>query len=173
MNLYICEICGDSYIGRDMPSECPFCGARHNFIKAAKQADPIINRVEEIGEASKKNLEEAYQLEVTATAIYNCMAKRAKSYEVMAMYKRLAKIELEHAVIITKMLGKEAPVIKDEECSSDMQTNYKKTIELEDHAGKLYAQFARQSGEERVRIFFTALAAVEAGHEELIRGYLA
>ena len=55
-----------------------------------------------------------------------------------------------------------------------MQTNYKRTIELEDHAGKLYTQFARQAQEERIRIFFTALAQAEAGHEELIRNdYLA
>lgn len=174
MNLYICEICGDAYIGRDLPSECPFCGARHTFIKAAKNADPIVNRAEEISEESKKILEETYALEVNATALYNCMAGRAKSYEVKAMYKRLAKIELEHAVIVTKLLGKDAPVIKEAECSSDMQTNYNKTIELEDHAGKLYTQFAHQAPESRIRIFFTALAQVEAGHEELIRNnYLA
>jgi rubrerythrin len=172
MNLYICEICGDAYIGRDLPSECPFCGARHNFIKAAHEADPIINRSGEIGESSRKFLEQTYNLEVSAVAIYNCMAGKAKSYEIRAMYKRLAKIELEHATVATKLLGRDKPEIKDEECSGDMQANFQRTLELEDHAAKLYTQFAREAEEEKVRVFFAALAQVEAGHETLIRKYL-
>jgi len=174
MKLYICEICGDAYIGRDLPAECPFCGARHNFIKEGQHANPIINRAEAVGEESKKMLEEAYELETKAVAIYNCMAQKSKSYDVKAMFKRLAKIELEHAVIITRILGLEAPVIKEEECSNEMQVNFQRTIELEDNASKLYKKFAQQSTDERVRIFFIALAQVEEGHEALIKNnYLA
>jgi rubrerythrin len=93
MKLYICEICGDAYIGRDLPSECPFCGARHTFIKEAKHANPIINRAEQISDESKKFLEQTFDLETRAVGIYNCMAAKAQSYDIHAMYKRLAKIE--------------------------------------------------------------------------------
>lgn len=172
MKAYICEICGDAYIGRDMPSECPFCGSRHTFIKPASAANPIFNQEGEISEKSKKFLEETYQLETRANAIYTCMAGKAHSYDVKAMYKRLAKIELEHATIVTKLLGTAMGEIKEEDCSNDMKENYKKTIELEDHASHLYRDFAHQVTEEKVRIFFTALTEVEEGHEELIKSIM-
>src|SRR3989339_246780 len=110
MQTYICQICGDAYLGEGKPTECPFCGAPGNFIKSGKEAKPILNDKIEISEVSRKNLEETYNLEVKASAIYTCMAGKAKTYEVKAMFKRLAKVELEHAVIATKLLGKPAPV---------------------------------------------------------------
>ena len=56
MNLYICEICGDAYIGVEKPSDCPFCGAKGNFIKPGNEAEPVAEVKVEIGELSRKNL---------------------------------------------------------------------------------------------------------------------
>lgn len=166
--LFICEICGDAYIGSDKPTDCPFCGARNNFIKPGEEAKPITQEKQEISEISKKNLMETLALETRANAIYLCMAGRAKEYKIKAMYKRLAKVELEHAVIVTKLLGIEMPEIKQEDCSDDTKENFQKTIELEDHATELYKKFTSEATENNIRKFFGALMQVEAGHIKLI-----
>lgn len=172
MKLFICEICGDAYIGNEKPSECPFCGANAAFIKAGPEARPVFLRPGELSEDTKKRMEETYALEIRAVAIYNCMAGRAKTYEIKAMYKRLAKVELEHAVIATKFLGKDKPEVGEEACSEDELENFKKTVELEDHAAGLYLKFSKESQEEKAKVFFVALARVESSHIELINNFL-
>lgn len=169
MNLYICEICGDAYIGTDKPSDCPYCGAKNNFIKLASEAQPIISVKTEISEQSKKNLMETLALETRANAIYTCMAGKASEYKFNKMYKRLAKVELEHAIIVTKLLGIEMPEIANEVCSEDIKENFDKTVELEDHASALYKKFTSEATEDHVRKFFGALMQVEKGHIDLIK----
>lgn len=172
INLYICEICGDAYIGEEKPTDCPFCGAKNNFIKPADEAKPIVAEKIEISELSKNNLMETLALETRANAIYLCMAGKASEYKIKAMYKRLAKVELEHAVIATKLLGIPMPEINPENCADENQENFQKTIELEDHAVELYKKFTGEATEENIRKFFGALIQVEAGHIELIKNYL-
>lgn len=172
MKTYICQICGDAYIGTEKPHDCPFCGATQNFIKLGSEASPIVNQKEAVGELSRKNLLETLELERTANALYLCMANKADKYEIKAMYKRLAKVELEHAIIVTKLLDIERPVTKEESCSDDLAENFQKTIALEDTATNLYVKFAKEAAEKNVKIFFTALAQVERGHIELIKNYL-
>ncbi len=172
MKLYICEICGDAYIGEEKPTDCPFCGARNNFIKLADEARPIVNEKQEISELSKKNLLETLALETRANAMYLCMAGKASEYKIKAMYKRLAKVELEHAVIVTKLLGIAMPEINPETCADENLENFQKTIKLEDHAVELYRKFTTEATEPNIRKFFGALMQVEAGHIELIKNYL-
>lgn len=117
-------------------------------------------------------MEETLKLEMTANAIYTCMAGKALTLYINKMYKRLAKIELEHAVICTKLLGIEMPSISSEICFDEDLENFKKTIELEEHATDLYHEFAKTSTERHVKIMFTALAQVEGDHIELIKSYL-
>ncbi len=172
MKTYICEICGDAYIGSEKPINCPFCGARENFIKLGSEANPIVNQKIEISELSGRNLEETLTLELAANLIYLCMADKADSYEVKAMYKRLAKVELEHAVIVTKLMGIAMPKFAPQACSDDYVENFKKTIELETNATNLYHQFTQEATEGNIRILFTALSQVESDHIELIKNYL-
>ena len=172
MKTYICQICGDAYLGSEKPSECPFCGAHANFIKEGKESKPIVNEKIEISELSGRNLEETLGLELRANLIYLCMAGQAKSYELKAMYKRLAKVELEHAVICTKLMGIAMPKVEEQTCSDSEVENFQATIALEEHATDLYKKFTKEAAETNIRIFFTALAQVEADHIELINNYL-
>lgn len=172
MKTYICQICGEAYIGTEKPHDCPFCGATINFMKLGSEATLIINQKEEIGELSRKNLLETLSLERTATALYDCMADKAEKYEIKAMYKRLAKVEQQHAVVVTQLLEMEAPEIGSERCSDELAENFQKTIELEDTATNLYSKFAKEAAEKNIKIFFTALSQVERGHIELIKNYL-
>ncbi|MDQ1283980.1 MAG: hypothetical protein QG620_328 [Patescibacteria group bacterium] len=156
----------------EKPGDCPFCGAKGNFIKSGKEACPIVNERIEISELSKNNLLETLELETKATAIYLCMAEKSETYEIKAMYKRLAKVESEHAAIVIKLLDIKMPETKSEECFSEDLDNFKKTIELEDRAVGLYKRFAGEAVENNIRKFFGALTQVEAGHSELIKKYI-
>lgn len=168
MKLFICEICGDAYIGEDKPTGCPFCGARANFIKSGDEAKSIVNENIAVSEEDKKNLLETLNLETRANAIYLCMAGKTKVYKIKAMYKRLAKVELEHAVIVTKILKMDMPEINSETCAEEDGENFEKTIELEDHAADLYQRFSKKTQEKNIKILFTALFQVEKSHIELI-----
>jgi rubrerythrin len=172
MKTWICEICGDAYLGEGKPTSCPFCGARAAFIKEGKDAHSVTEVKEDISEISKKNLLETLQLEIEANAIYLCMASKTDSYEVMKMYKRLAKVEMEHAIIVTKIMQIPMPELEAKQCSDDDIANFQKTLELEDHAANLYAEFAKTSTEKHVKIMFIALNQAEQDHIELIKNYL-
>jgi len=172
MKTYICEICGDAYIGEDKPSQCPFCGARRDFIKEGREAKPIVNETIEVNEKDRANLMETLDLEMNANAIYLCMAGKTNKYEIKAMYKRLAKVELEHATIVTKLLKIEKPEVIEKICADSEGDNFNETIKLEDHASALYTQFAGESENANLKKFFGALSMVEKEHEELINGYI-
>lgn len=172
MKTYICQICGDAYLGSEKPKNCPFCGAREAFMKEGHEALPIVIQLFEIGEQSRTNLMQTLALETHANAIYLCMAGKAKNYEVKAMFKRLAKVELEHANIVTKFLKIEMPAINPEICSDEDVENFKETIKLEENASSLYLRFAKEASEQNIRIFFTAINQAEMDHIELIRNYM-
>jgi rubrerythrin len=172
MQTYICQICGDAYLGEGKPTECPFCGAPDNFIKPAKEARPIVNDKIEISAVSRQNLQATYDLEVKASAIYTCMAGKAKTYEVKAMFKRLAKVELEHAVIAAKLLGNPAPEVVPQACADEDAENFAETVKLEKHATEVYAKFLKEATETNICILFNALNQVEADHIRLMENYL-
>lgn len=172
MKTYICEICGDAYLGEGKPTSCPFCGARAAFIKEGKDAHPVVEVKESLSELTVKNLQATLQLELDANAIYLCMAGKADSYEIMKMYKRLAKVEMEHAIICTKILQISMPELGTKECSDQDVENFGKTIDLEENAAGLYAKFAKEATEQHIKIMFTALNQVEQDHIALIKNYL-
>ncbi len=172
MKTYICEICGDAHLGTNKPANCPFCGARAPFIKLGSIAKPVTLNTEKISDESKKFLEETIKLEKKAVAIYNCMANVAKEYEIKAIYKRLAKVELEHISIVCKILKIEKPDSITKPCSEKMKENFINTINLEEKATELYFKFAREVKERNIKILFTGLAQAEEDHIELIKNYL-
>jgi rubrerythrin len=172
MTTYICNVCGEAYLGEGKPKHCPFCGAHEAFIKEGKDATPVVEVKEDLSDLTIKNLRETLQLEIDAYAIYLCMASKSDSYEIQKMYKRLAMVEFEHATICTKILQISMPDIGPELCSDAVLENFQKTLELEDTAAHLYARFAVEAIERHVKIMFTALHQVEVDHIELIKNYL-
>lgn len=172
MKTWICDICGEAYLGEGQPTGCPFCGARRAFIKSPSTASPVTEAAEELSEQTKKNLLETLDLEIKANAIYLCMSEKADSYEIRKMFHRLAHVELEHAQACVKLLGIGMPKHGPEACSDEDAENFQKTLELEDRATHLYAEFAKTSTERHVKIFFTALMQAEQDHIELIKNYL-
>jgi rubrerythrin len=172
MKTYICEICGDAYLGESKPPHCPFCGAREHFIKEGAEAHPIVNEEIEVSDKDRENLMETLHLEVNAVAEYKCMAGKTDKYEIKAMYKRLAKVESEHAEIVCKILKIEEPEAPKVECSDEDSENFEKTIALEDNASVLYSKFAQETSDESLKKFFGALTVVEREHIDLINQYI-
>lgn len=172
MKTWICEICGEAHLGADAPANCPFCGARRPFIKLGKDSRPVVEVMDELSEETKGYLRETLDLEIRANAIYSCMENASDTYEIKRMYKRLALVELEHASICCKLLRIPVPAIGPENCSADDVENFNKTIELEEHASDLYAQFAIKSAERHIKVMFTALNQAETDHIALIKNYL-
>ena len=172
MKAYICQICGDAYIGKGKPPDCPFCGAPENYIKEGNESNPVVEQKIEISEKSKENLKATLDLEIKAVAIYNCMASKTDKSDSKAMFKRLAKVEMEHASIVTKILKIDKPEVGEESCSEEEKENFKATIELEEHASGLYAQFAKEAEEPSLKMLFNALNQAELGHIELMKNYL-
>jgi rubrerythrin len=172
MKTFICEICGDAYLGGEKPHSCPYCGARAAFIKEGKEAVPVVTVKDELSEISKKNLEETLTLEIKASGLYLRMANNADSYEIMKMYDRLSKVELEHANICIKLLKIKMPEVVIERSAATDKENFERTLELEDTAAALYREFAKTSTEKHVKILFAALAQAEDDHISLIKDYL-
>lgn len=172
MKTYICEICGEAYLGEEKPSSCPFCGARKAFIKDGNLAKPVIAVKAEISDVTRKNLEQTLELELRATAIYSCMAGKSVKSDISRMYERLSKVELEHVKSCCKLLDISFPDIKIQACHESDLENFKETLALEDTATHLYGEFAKSSTETHVKIFFTGLMQAEQDHVDLIKPYI-
>ncbi len=63
-----CQICGETYLGKETPDRCPYCGAAgKNLVSPAEYLD---YGVIEISEESKKGCLHALELEISNQAFY-------------------------------------------------------------------------------------------------------
>ena len=169
VKVYRCKICGEGYIGDEIPSHCPFCGAHRERIVLANQWSwPKV----ELTDISKKNLQEALKLEISNSEFYFCAAKKTDNEADQTMFKRLAKVEKEHADSITKLLNIESPNISrtKDMCNPVNAGNLKESHEREENAIKHYSAFLSQATEERIKEFFSAIIEIEKDHLSLTEG---
>ena len=176
MNFYRCRICGDVYMGKEKPSNCPFCGAKDKYlVDAAGWVDENLS-INALSEISKRNLEKALQLEVNNAPFYRDAMSRTKDTALQGIFKYLSKIEAEHASTVKKILKCELPLPeKDKESATDDdRENLKAAHEREKAATTFYRKAAEEAGEPRVKKVFTALSEIEADHialeEKLLKG---
>ena len=173
INLYRCKVCGEAYVGEVKPSHCPFCGAHTRWLVEPKgYVEP---EVFELTEISRKNLEFTYNLEIKASQIYHCIRKKTQDEFILGMFKAISKVELEHAELVGKLIGKdpgrEIP-FKDELCTEDRKDSLGKTKNLETHAIKHYKKFLKEATEPRVKDIFQALVEVEQDHLDMVNANL-
>ena len=169
MNFYRCLICGDPYMGSEKPSNCPFCGAQDKYLVPAAEWVDENAGMGQLSEISRRNLENALQLEVNNSPFYRDAMQRTKNIELQGIFKYLSKVENEHAATIKKILKCELP--KPEEgkevaADNDME-NLKAAHEREKAATAFYKQAADEAIEPRVRKVFTALSEIESDHIRL------
>ncbi|MEM0360126.1 MAG: ferritin family protein [Candidatus Diapherotrites archaeon] len=163
--LWICEICGDPYIGYKNPTNCPFCGANGKHIKPFKKAKPEFNI--ELNEKDKTNAEHALQVETSNSTFYYCAAEKTPEPEAKKLFKALAKIETEHASIWKKILKLNETPKGTAECTTDYKQNLNESHARESRAIEFYKTAAKQSTHPRIKQIFKALVEVESDHLHL------
>jgi rubrerythrin len=174
IKVFRCRICGDPYIGSEVPKQCPFCGATQRFFVEAQDWNPDEFNVT-LSEISKKNLEAALQLELDNAAFYDCAknaADKAGDHYSLAKFKALMKVEREHASAISKFLKISRPELEKQACNANAKANTREGFEREDRAIKAYAKFRDEATEPRLKEFFDALVEIETDHLDLHAEYL-
>jgi len=164
MTLYRCRICGDPYAGSEKPSHCAFCGAHQKHLAPAAECRPVA--VGELTEASRDNLLRVLDLEVGNSTFYRGAAKVADTGDGAALFGALSRIEAEHAVIVSRILGMPKPEELDEigACSPSHKENLAEARQRQEQAAKLYRKCLDEAGEERVRQVLEAFIEIESDH---------
>lgn len=169
IKVFRCRICGDPYIGTEIPTRCPFCGAKQRYFVEANVWNEDEFNVE-LSDVSHKNLEAALQLELDNAAFYDCAknaAKKAGDEYSFAEFNALMKVEREHASAISKFLKISRPELEKKACSANSQVNTKEGWERENRAIKAYSEFRDNATESRMKEFFSVLVEIETDHLDL------
>ncbi len=165
VKLWRCEICGDPYVGKKAPANCPFCGAYKKYIKKIEKAQ--VNFNVKLNEKDKSNVEKALQVELSNTAFYDCASKKTDNEEGKQLFKALKKVEEEHAEIWKKILklGKlnEVKAV----CNPSNEKNLQESHNRETSAITFYKQAALEAENQKVKEIFIALIEVEEDHLKL------
>ena len=171
--IFRCKICGEAFLLNFKPSHCPFCGAHEQWLVDAR--DYVKPEVPKLTEISKNNLEFTYDLEIRASQIYHCIRNKTKEEFILGMFKTISKVELEHAELVGKLIGKdpgcEIP-LNDSLCTVDRSESLNKTRILEANAIRHYKKFLKEATEPRVIEIFQALIEVEQDHLEIVSANL-
>jgi rubrerythrin len=165
VKLWLCEVCGDPYIGNTPADNCPFCGAHQKYIKEAKETEA--NFDVELNEKDKANAEKALKLEVSNSRFYFCAAKKTDEEEGKLLFKALGKIESEHASVWRKILKLNSMPQSNDDCHTSNKENLEESHARETKAIGFYKQAAAESENERVKQIFEAFVEVETDHLQL------
>ena len=169
MKMYRCRICGETYLGSEAPSHCPFCGAHRELLIDTTEYPENINDVQPT-EVEKKDLLAAIELERNNTHFYLGMGKhKADNPKLASAYKRLAKVEAEHCELFCKLASVPVPddLMVAEEVSADWCANIEASIGREQYASAFYAESAERATDARIKEVFDAVSAIETDHIEL------
>ncbi len=162
MKIFVCRICGEVYIGKDIPSSCPFCGVANKFFRLANVWQDENNI--ELSKLSKKNLQIALNLEIDNATFYRAVYRKAEELEIRLMFKGLFKVEKEHAEVFAKLLKTKVAEIKDMDCPIDKKSILLESKAREERAVAFYAKAMTESVEPRVKEIFEAIMKVEKEH---------
>ncbi|UCF77900.1 MAG: ferritin-like domain-containing protein [Candidatus Eiseniibacteriota bacterium] len=164
MKVYRCRICGQSFVGRRKPANCPFCGAPEKYAVLARNwKEDMISTLTDI---SEKNLKIALRLEIDNSGFYRCAARVAVDEELKAMFSAMGRIEAEHASTVRRMLGLPRSSRYDHQgrCYPTDDQNLQEALRREELTASLYEQAAKQASEKRVREVLLALTEIEKEH---------
>lgn len=165
MRLLRCRICGETFLGTDAPSHCPFCGAHREYFVDTLDYPEDINEVP-ITEIERDDLHAAIELERSNTRFYLAVASHRDDLRLSSAYKRLAKVEAEHCSLFCKLasVAKPADLLEPGDASDDWCENIEDSAAREKRATSLYALFADRATNERIREVFHAVSEVETDH---------
>lgn len=176
LKMYRCRICGETYLGYEAPSNCPFCGAAIASMVDVTEYPPDVNAISPT-ETDRADLETSIELERANTRFYLGMAERKDNDTLRSAYKRLARVEAEHCSVFCKLAGVSAPADLTEpgETTGSWPSDIEESLRRENRATALYAGFAGRTANERLREVWTVVSAVEADHitlDDLAKRYV-
>lgn len=176
MRMYRCRICGETYLGSEVPSHCPFCGAHRELIVDTADYPEDVNAVQ-LTEVERNDVETAIELERSNTRFYLAMAQRRDNLKLANAFKRLAAVEAEHCSLFCKLAGQPKPADLREPGDElgSWEADIDESARRERRASDLYAEFATRATSERLVEVWSAVSAIEADHIELdalAKGYL-
>lgn len=163
-----CRICGETYLGSEVPSQCPFCGAHRELLVQPGGFDPAENDLE-LTEVERGDLDQAIALELANTRFYLAMSTRAGNHTLASAYKRLARIEAEHCSLFCKLakLPKPAELLEPGIAGAGWCEDIAESLAREKRASAFYGQASARATNPRLREVFSAISAVELDHIEL------
>jgi rubrerythrin len=167
--MYRCRICGETHLGSERPSHCPFCGAHAEFIVDTTDYPEHINDVQ-VTEVERDDLLQAIELERGNTRFYLGMGDlKADNPKLASAYKRLGRVEAEHCSLFCKLAGvtKPADLTDPDQVSADWCANIEESLAREQRASRFYAEASTRTTNERIKEVFAAVSEVEADHIEL------
>jgi rubrerythrin len=164
MNVFRCRICGVPYIGSEKPTHCPFCGARQRHLVVAADYHPPA--VAGLSKKSREGLSRVLELEVDNSAFYRGAAKVADTEEGQALFAALSRIEAEHAAIVCRLLGVDAPeeLLETGACSPSHKENLTEAHKREERGGNLYRRLLGEAEEERAQEVLAAFVEIANDH---------
>ena len=168
MKVFVCRICGEVYVGREVPHTCPFCGVANKNLRLSNTWSDE-NKGVELTELSKKNLETSLQIELSNAAFYKSAYELLKDGHLSfaLMFKGLFKVEREHASVFKKLLNQESVADLVEEAFADPLRCIEESSAREKRAVELYEKFRDEAVEKRVKEVFDEISRVEKDHLEL------
>jgi rubrerythrin len=168
VNVFVCKICGEAYIGEEAPSRCPFCGAHKKHFVNAKDYNDKGDWDVQLNDTDKKNAEKALEVEVSNTIFYKCSSKKTPELEGQKLFKILSKVENEHASVWKKILKLDKVDFPDyNKCAPKYKPNLEESHQREERAIKFYGQAAKEAANSRVKEIFQAFVEVETDHLHL------
>ena len=175
MKMYRCRICGETHLGYEKPSNCPFCGAHAELIVPSPEFPSDINDVE-LTESERAAVLESIELERSNTRFYLAMAAHKDNDALSSAYKRLARIESEHCSLFCKLakVPKPADIAEPSQASDDWCANIDDSLAREQRASRFYATVVESATTPRIKEVFAAVSAVESDHidlDNLAKGY--
>lgn len=173
MKIFTCRICGEVYLGEEIPHSCPFCGVNRRYLWLSKSwKDETSGLV--LSEISRNNIQKSLEIELSNTAFYLEASKNISDQEVALMFKGLAKVENEHASVFRKLIKAKTesdPVIT-EVCADDVEAAIRESARREQRAVEFYGQAMAEATEVWVKEVFKAIMETEADHLALDNNYL-
>ena len=169
MKMYRCMICGETYLGSEAPSQCPFCGAHTEYLVDTTEYPEDINDIQPT-ETERADLDASIELETANTRFYLAMGTHKDNAPLSSAYKRLAKIEAEHCGLFCKLAGIPKPadlMTPLDATTGSWKTDIEESRAREQRASKLYAEFAARATTERLQWVWKAVSEIEADHIDL------
>ncbi|MEM0372858.1 MAG: ferritin family protein [archaeon] len=168
IQLFVCKICGEPYLGERSPADCPYCGAPRKYVKPYGEYSQLWKDAK-LTSVEKENLTKALAAEVNAMYYYDKVAKTQEKYsKYNRFFKRISTVEQEHISTIVKFLNIPSPELKGEEPKGSIEKDIERTKQLEAEAVRDYTAFVTSSKHRPVKTLFKALLHAEQGHFDFL-----